>query len=250
MFTIGELASAAGTTTRTVRHYHSVGLLQEPARRSNGYREYDVQAVLRLVRIRRLTQWGLSLPEVRDALGGDDERDLREILTELVADLGRQEAAVREQRQRLLALLGRERDLMLPSALAEILEQVRRLVPDGQLVRREGELLELLEATMPPEQFAQLTEQYRSALADPQQVAGSITAARRFEALASAAPDDVEVAAVAAEFIALGRELFPQPAAGASAAGSEQDRVWVAYRATLSPAQQRCLLLVEQEYGS
>jgi len=206
--------------------------------------------VLRLVRIRRLTQLGLSLPEVKRALGGDHDRDLREILTELVADLERQEATVREQRQRLLALLGRERDLMLPSAVAELLEQVRSLVPDGQLVRREGELLELLESTLPPEQIAQLTDQYHSALADPQQVAGSITAARRFEALASAAPDDEEVAAVAADFITLGRELFPQPAESASAVGVEQDRVWVAYRAALSPAQQRCLLLVEQGHGS
>lgn len=117
-------------------------------------------------------------------------------------------------------------------------------------VRREGELLELLEATMPSEQFAQLTEQYRLALADPQQVAGSIITARRCEGLASALPDDPEVAAVAAEFIALGRELFPQPAAGATVAGSDQNRVWAAYQATLSPAQQQCLLLVEQEYGS
>ena len=249
MFTIGVLASVAGTTTRTVRHYHAVGLLPEPSRRSNGYRQYDVQAVLRLVRIRRLTQLGLSLPEVRQALGGDDELDLREILTELVADLERQEAAVREQRQRLLALLGRDRDLLVPSALVEILEQVRRLVPDQQLVRREGELLELLEATMPPERFDQLTEQYRLALADQQQVADSITTAQRFEALANGAPDDAEVAAVAAGFIALGRELFPQPTAGASAAGSEQDRMWVAYQATLSPAQQRCLELAEQSYG-
>jgi len=96
MFTIGELASAARTTARTVRQHHAVGLLPEPARRSNGYRQYDIHAVLRLVRIRRLTQLGLSLPEVRHALGGDDEGDLREILTELVADLERQEAAVRD----------------------------------------------------------------------------------------------------------------------------------------------------------
>lgn len=167
MFTIGDLASAAGTTTRAVRHYHSLGLLDEPARRSNGYREYDVQAVVRLVRIRRLTQLGLSLPEVRDALSADNERALSEILTELVQDLARQESALRKQRHRLVALLSRERDLILPAAIAEILADVRRQVADESLVRQEGELLELLEATMPAEQFTQVAAQYRSALADP-----------------------------------------------------------------------------------
>ncbi len=250
MLTIGELASAAGTSARTVRHYHAVGLLPEPPRRVNGYREYDVHAVLRLVRIRRLTQLGLSLPEVGDALAGDDERDLREILVELVQDLDRQEAALRAQRQRLVELLEREGDLMLPGAVADLVEQVRHLVPDGQLVRREGELLELLEATMPPEQFTSLAGQYRSALADPQQVARSVAAAQRFEALATAAADDPEVARVASAFIAQGRDFVQEPTAQAPVAGSQEHQVWEAYRATLSPAQQRCLALLEQEFGS
>lgn len=250
MFTIGDLASTAGTTPRAVRHYHSLGLLDEPARRSNGYREYDVQAVLRLVRIRRLTELGLSLPEVRDALSGDDGRDLAEILTELVEDLGRQETALREQRHRLIALLSRKRDLTLPSAVAEILTDVRRQVSDEQLVQQEGDLLELLEATMPAEQFTQIAAQYRSALADPQRVARGVAAARRFQALATAAADDAEVTAVAAEFVTLGRDLVPSPTANAPLAGSRQAQMWQAYQATLSPAQQACLALVEQEYQS
>ena len=250
MLTIGDLASAAGTTTRAVRHYHSLGLLDEPARRSNGYREYDVQAVLRLVRIRRLTQLGLSLPEVRVALSGDDERDLAEILAELVEDLGRQETALREQRHRLVALLSRERDLTLPSAVAEILADVRRQVSDGQLVRQEGELLELLEATMPAEQFTHVAAQYRSALADPLRVARGVAAARRFQALATAAMDDAEVTAVAAEFVTLGRDLVPSPTADAPLTGSSHARMWETYQASLSPAQQACLALVEQDYTS
>ncbi|MEQ3553652.1 WhiB family transcriptional regulator [Pseudonocardia nematodicida] len=33
-----QLAELAGTTVRAVRHYHEVGLLDEPARRANGYK--------------------------------------------------------------------------------------------------------------------------------------------------------------------------------------------------------------------
>lgn len=40
---IGELAAAVGVTTRTVRHYHHLGLLPEPERLSNGYRNYTLR---------------------------------------------------------------------------------------------------------------------------------------------------------------------------------------------------------------
>lgn len=61
---IGELAERAGTTTRTLRYYESIGLL--PARRTgNGYRAYD-EDDLRLVRqIRTLQDFGFGLEETR-----------------------------------------------------------------------------------------------------------------------------------------------------------------------------------------
>ena len=249
MLRIGELAAAAGTTTRTIRHYHSLGLLPEPERRSNGYRVYDTHAVLRLVRIRRLRQLGLSLPEVHDALSGSDEGELRTMLAELVADLERQETALREQRQRLLALLDREQDVALPTALAEILAEIRRLVPHADLVAREGELLELLEATMDPEQFGQLAEWYRQVLADPEHVARGVVLGQRFEALAALDPQHPEVGAVAAEIVALGRENLPCKTAEVTPGPAQPDPVWAAYQATLAPAQRRCLELAEQGYA-
>ena len=250
MLTIGELASAARTTTRTVRHYHSIGLLPEPARRSNGYRSYDVQAVLRLVRIRRLTQLGMSLPEIKQALGGADERDLRVMLGELVADLARQEEGIREQRERLEEVLAREHDLTLPSGLAEIFSEVRRLVPDETLVQHEGDLLELLEATMAPDLFSTFSAQYAAALSDPALVDRSTALAQRFDALKATDPANPEVAALAAEFVALGHESFGTLAPDGATGTPEQDRVWSAYQAALAPAQQRCLALAEQEYHS
>ncbi|MGY2061630.1 MerR family DNA-binding transcriptional regulator, partial [Nocardia gipuzkoensis] len=52
MLTIGQLATAAGVTVRTVRHYHHVGLLPEPERDASGYRRYGAQAAVDLIRIR------------------------------------------------------------------------------------------------------------------------------------------------------------------------------------------------------
>jgi len=102
---IGELAGLVGISTRAIRHYHDVGLLPEPARTANGYREYSLRDAVELARVRRLTELGLSLDEVADALAGDAGRDLAEILRELDADLARQEADLRQRRARLAQLL-------------------------------------------------------------------------------------------------------------------------------------------------
>jgi DNA-binding transcriptional MerR regulator len=59
-----QLADLAGTTVNTVRHYHQVGLLPEPERRSNGYKQYTVPHLVRLLRIRRLVDLGVPLSRI------------------------------------------------------------------------------------------------------------------------------------------------------------------------------------------
>src|SRR3989337_719005 len=89
---IAEVATRVGVTTRTVRHYHHLGLLPEPERLANGYRNYTLRHAVVLARIRRLTELGLGLTEARDVLADDAGRDLAQVLTELDEDLSRQEA--------------------------------------------------------------------------------------------------------------------------------------------------------------
>lgn len=61
---IGELADQAGTTTRALRLYEEMGLL-ETRRSANGYRDYDERDV-RLVReILNLRAVGFALDETR-----------------------------------------------------------------------------------------------------------------------------------------------------------------------------------------
>lgn len=102
---IGELAALVGVSTRTVRHYHHQGLLPEPVRLANGYREYRLRDAVLLARIRHLAELGLSLDEVRDALADEQGKDLREMLMELDADLAREQEAIGERRRRLAHLL-------------------------------------------------------------------------------------------------------------------------------------------------
>jgi DNA-binding transcriptional MerR regulator len=59
-----ELADLAGTTVNAVRHYHQRGLLDEPERRSNGYKQYGVPHLVRLLQIRRLRDIGVPIAEI------------------------------------------------------------------------------------------------------------------------------------------------------------------------------------------
>lgn len=61
---IGELAERAGTTTRTLRYYESLGLLTS-RRDRNGYRTYGEDDLRLLRQIRTLQAFGFELEETR-----------------------------------------------------------------------------------------------------------------------------------------------------------------------------------------
>ncbi len=153
---IGELAATVGVTTRTVRHYHHLGLLPEPGRLGNGYRDYGLRHAVVLARIRRLTELGLGLAEVRDVLADDAGRDLVEVLTELDEDLARQESAIRERRARLRTLLdageltGEAAALPELTALFAELTHASAPVPDSPMAAKDREMLALLDTVAAP----------------------------------------------------------------------------------------------------
>jgi DNA-binding transcriptional MerR regulator len=45
---IGEVARLIGVSTKTIRYYHEIGLLDEPERATSGYRLYTARHLLRL----------------------------------------------------------------------------------------------------------------------------------------------------------------------------------------------------------
>lgn len=69
---IGELAEAAGVTTKTIRFYESSGLLPEPPRTASGYRSYEDADAERLRFIRTAQRLGLSLDEIREIIAFRD----------------------------------------------------------------------------------------------------------------------------------------------------------------------------------
>lgn len=90
-----ELAEVAGTTVKAIRLYHERGLLEEPDRRSNGYKQYEVRHLVSLLRIRRLTELGVPLSKIEAVRDGDSTSPaaLRALDAELAASIERQTKA-------------------------------------------------------------------------------------------------------------------------------------------------------------
>lgn len=105
MYGIQEVAAATGVTSRTLRHYDTIGLL--PAGRdANGYRTYRQADLVRLQRILLLRELGLGLPEIDRVLQGrtDDATALREHLRFLRTEHARIERQIRSVQRTVNAL--------------------------------------------------------------------------------------------------------------------------------------------------
>ncbi|MEV1046773.1 MerR family transcriptional regulator [Streptomyces sp. NPDC049916] len=194
---IGEIAALAGVTSRAVRHYHHIGLLPEPGRQANGYRAYRVRDAVLLARIRRLTELGLSLDEVRDVLADDAGRELAEVLGELDADLAQQEREIHERRRTLAALLASPptADGPLSPALAALLESAP---PNASpAAAKDREHLSLLDAVDGGGE-AQVYAVLKPLAEDP----GVLVLYERLDELAGAGTDDPRIAPLAADVAA------------------------------------------------
>lgn len=122
MWSPRELAELAGTSRRSVRHYDEIGLLPEPDRQSNGYGLYGVDHLIRLLRIRRLSSLGLTLPQIA-ALAGADHPPA-ELVRGLEVELaGRMEELARA-RQELVSMLERPGPVELPTEVAQRVAQL------------------------------------------------------------------------------------------------------------------------------
>lgn len=65
-YRIGELASKAGVTVRTVRYYEELGILPPPSRPQARHRRYNETDLVHLKRVQQLKGYGLSLGEIRE----------------------------------------------------------------------------------------------------------------------------------------------------------------------------------------
>ena len=64
MYTIKEIADLAGVTTRTLRYYDQLGLLNPAEIGENGYRNYNHEDLLRLQQIMFFRELDVPLKEI------------------------------------------------------------------------------------------------------------------------------------------------------------------------------------------
>jgi len=113
---IGELGKRTSVPTKTIRYYEEIGLLPEPARAYNGYREYSDDAVLRLRFIRDAQATGLSLTEIASILdlrsaGEGTCHHVVELLARHLEDLDRHIDNLHATRKQLVLLTKRAKGL-------------------------------------------------------------------------------------------------------------------------------------------
>lgn len=147
-----EIADFTGVTVRALRHYHALGILPEPARGDNGYREYSVKDAVTVLRIKRLSSMGFPLAKVKEMLSAEpgaptsDEAALKELEASLSSEIDRLE----QQRAAIRMLLENPSELDVPQAYGEHFSNLRKHGASEQLIEVEKASVLLIEEELAP----------------------------------------------------------------------------------------------------
>lgn len=162
MLTISQLASYAGVTVRSVRHYHAKGLPPEPERDASGYRRYDAQAVVELIRI--LADAGVPLSRVRELLAAGPGEFAAAVAG--IDLLLRAEIRERQQHRVRVAQLTAGDSLALPPEVVAYLNRARELGFPQRVIEIERDSWILIAAQV-PEEVPALMAVKRQQIKDP-----------------------------------------------------------------------------------
>jgi MerR family copper efflux transcriptional regulator len=107
---ISDVAKRTGLDAKTIRYYESIGLVNAPPRRENGYREYNEQGIQELGFIQKARKFGFSISECREllTLWGDPSRcsaDVHALLAEKVKGIEQHIQELRVMKKLLSELL-------------------------------------------------------------------------------------------------------------------------------------------------
>ncbi len=81
---IGELAGQLGTTTKTLRFYERIGLIESPSRNQSGYRLYASEGIHNAQLVINLRRLGLSIEELQQLMSEEEESSLRKRLSSIL----------------------------------------------------------------------------------------------------------------------------------------------------------------------
>ncbi len=176
MLTISQLAAYAGVTVRAVRHYHHIGLLAEPGRNQSGYRIYDAEAVVQLIRINTLAAAGAPLTRVQELLDASPEA-FTDGIEKIDKDLRAEIRRLQRLRQRLAQLAAGDHPALPPSVVG-YLERLRSIGIDERYIELESNAWIMI--------VAQVPDQIDSVIADKHVELDDPVAVRLYQLLSSA----------------------------------------------------------------
>lgn len=236
-----ELARLAGSTVRTLRHYHQIGLLDEPRRSAGGYRDYGLEHLVRVLGVRRLVALGLSLDKAAETLDGPrDRRD--DLLDELDAELAERFEQLQRQRDAVAMVRSAAGDPTLPPASAGYLSRLEAAGVDPAAIEDEKALLLMLGHGL-GDAAERLFAAIEESMLDPQRVAASLDLLVRFRR-ADPADEDALVEELLGQAVHLVRSLTAEASDAPGAA--DADELFGVFRAErLTPVQDRVLRRVE-----
>ncbi len=81
---IGELAERLNTTTKTLRFYEKIGLIEHPTRSNSGYRFYNEDHVKQAFLVVSLRRIGLTIDELKQLKVDTDKGLLRKSLSSIL----------------------------------------------------------------------------------------------------------------------------------------------------------------------
>lgn len=186
----GELARVTGVTVRALRHYHQVGILDEPPRTHNGYRRYGAGDVVRVLRIKRMAALGIPLERMRPLLD-DPGRDSTGLLDALDAELAAEIDRLVRRRQLIARLRSEGASPDSPPELARFLAVLADAYPSPALAGFDRDQTILLAHLADEPAMAEIARLYER-LISPDLLPAVVSLNSRFAALdADASPEDI-----------------------------------------------------------
>ena len=93
-FTIQQVAQEVGLTTKTIRYYESLKIIEPAKRKSNKYREYTMLDMSRLRFVKQARALGLSLTEIKPLVKHCIDGNCDELKSSLVVHLPKYIASI------------------------------------------------------------------------------------------------------------------------------------------------------------